>query len=223
MLKKNIFIAFVLMLISIFLLTTIPTYANVELASRQNHTKKSKSKKHGKRSKSKKHGKKSKSKKHGKSSGQKKSAGYPSWVSWTWKLNIVRNKKENDPKSSNYYKLKIDITYKNKSKDKIIKSFFNKSISVSFDQCVRTPMSSYCDIKYKGKYYDRISHCQSNEISYTKPVKCTIYPGESYTMTYNIPFSKFHWKQKYNPKEHSLIRYKVSHKFQVQKQNMDVD
>ena len=215
MLKKNIYITFILMLISIFLLTTIPTYANVELASHQNHTKKSKSKKHGHKSKSKKHGKKG--------SGQKKSLGHPKWVSYRYSIKRVRNKKEDNPDSINYYKFKIDITYTNNSKDKIIKSFFNRSISVSFDHCIKSPMAAG-DIKYKGKYYDKISHCKTDVISYTKPVKCTIYPGESYTITYNIPFSKFNWKKKYNSKEHSLIRYKISsHKFQVQKENMNVE
>ena len=45
MLKKNIFVAFVLMLISIFLLTTIPTYASAEESYDTNYTPKRTTKK----------------------------------------------------------------------------------------------------------------------------------------------------------------------------------
>ena len=212
MLKKNIFIAFVLILISMFLLTTIPTYASAEEPYETNYTPKKTTKK---RTTSKKTTKKHKAN----SSSQKKSLGYPKWIGWRWKLNIIRNEDEDDPNSDDYYKFKIDITYTNKSENKIIKCFFKRNLSVSFDHCLKRDYSG--EIKYKGKYYDKISHCRSNEISYGKPIKCTIYPGESYTQTYYVPFSRFNWKKRYDSRVHKLINYKISHKFQVQKENMD--
>ena len=137
MLKKNIFIAFVLMLISIFLLTSIPTYASAEEPYETNYTPKKTTKKRT-------------TKKHkANSSSQKKSLGYPKWIGWRWKLNVIRNEDEDNPKSLDYYKFKIAITYTNKSKDKIIKCFFNRNLSVSFDHCLKRDYSG--EIKYKGK------------------------------------------------------------------------
>ena len=209
MFKKNFYLAFVLMLISIFLLTTIPTYASAEEPYETNYTpKKTTTKKRT-----------TKKRKTNSRSSQKKSLGYPKWISWRWKLNIIRNEDEDNQNSTDYYKFKIAITYTNKSQDKIIKCFFNRNLNVSFDHCLKRDYSG--EIKYKGKYYDKISHCQSNEISYSKPIKCNLYPGESYTQTYYVPFSRFNWKKRYDSRVHGLINYKISHKFQVQKENMD--
>ncbi len=208
MFKKNFYLAFVLMLISIFLLTTIPTYASAEEPYETNYTPK-------KTTPPKRTTKKSRKK----SSSKASQSSYPKWIGWRWKLNIIRNEDEDDPNSADYYKFRIDITYTNKSKDKIIKCFFNRNLSISFDHCLKRNYSG--EIKYKGKYYDKISHCKSNEISYSKPIKCSLYPGESYTQTYYVPFNRFNWKKIYSSKVHGLINYKLSHSFKVRKENMD--
>ena len=197
MLKKNIFIAFVLMLISIFLLTSIPTYESAEEPYETNYTPKKTTKKRT-------------TKKHkANSSSQKKSLGYPKWIGWRWKSKIINDDGQK--------KFKIDITYTNKSKDKIIKCIFNKSITFSFKQC--TEVYAGGDITYKGKHYSTLSNCHASS-TFPKPNYCEIYPGDSYTLTYYMPLSRFNWKQKYS-KNHKLMNYKLSHSFQVQKENMN--
>ena len=207
MFKKNFYLAFVLMLISIFLLTTIPTYASAEESYDTNYTPKRTTKKRT----TKKHRKRSSKKRR--SSSNSSQSSYPKWISWRWKSKIINDDGQK--------KFKIDITYTNKSKNKIIKGFFNRSITFSFKQYQE--QYAVGEIKHKGKPYNLVSNYRVSGIQYTKHIKCEVYPGESYKLTYYIPFNRFKWKKRYNSKDHILLNFKLSHSFQVRKENMDAE
>ena len=195
MFKKKFYLAFVLMFIATLILTTMTSDANEELFAQRRANRRQTTR-------------------NTRKSNTRKSQGYPSWIKWSWKYRIIRD-------NNGHNKFKIDITYRNNSKDKIIKCFFNRNLNLSFKQCVWGYGSQ--EIKYKGQTYCVVSNCTSNAVSYPKSANCEIYPGDSYTLTYNIPFSRFNWKEKYNPKRHKLLNFKLSHTFQVRKENMDAE
>lgn len=190
MFRKKFYLTFVLMFIATLILTTMTSDADEELYAQRRS-----SRRHTTRR-----------------SNTRKSQGHPSWVKWSWKYRIIRD--------DGQYKFKIDITYRNNSRDKLIKSIFNKTLNLSFKQCTFTYGAP--EIKYKGKDYKILANCHGR-ISSTRVNSCKLYPGESYTLTYYMPFNRFNWKYKYLPKQHALLKLKLTHTFQVQKENMDVD
>ncbi len=192
MFKRKFYLTFLLMFIATLILTTMTSDADEELYAQRRSNR---SRRYTTRR-----------------SNTRKSQGYPSWVKWTWRYKIIN---DNGQK-----KFKIDITYRNNSRDKIMKSIFNKTLTLSFKQCEEAYYGG--DIKYKGRAYKTITNCRGHLTS-TRVNSCKLYPGESYTLTYYMPFNKFNWRLKYSSKHHKLLNFKLSHKFQVQKQNMDVD
>lgn len=194
MFKRKFYLTFLLMFIATLILTTMTSDADEELYAqrRSNRNRRQTTRR----------------------SNTRRSQGYPSWIKWTWRYRMLRDK-------SGQNKFKIDITYRNNSRDKVIKCFFNRNLNLSFKQCVYGYGGQ--EIKYKGRTYSVVSNCSSNSVSYAKSAYCNIYPGESYTLTYFIPFSRFNWRQRYDPRRHKLLNFRLTHTFQVEKGNMDVD
>ena len=134
---------------------------------------------------------------------KKSSRSHPDWVKYSWNYKIVQNKKQKDPNASNYYKFQIYVKYTNNSQDKTITSISNSKIRLSFDQTF--------DNNIIGSYKSDIQ-------TYSKIFECNIPPGESYKITYNIPFDRFQWNKKYN-KKHVIKKPKLYHDFQVETKN----
>jgi len=145
----------------------------------------------------------------------------PNWVSFKSKVSIVRNDKQKDSNAGNYKRVKVSITYTNNSKDKIIKAFFNKSISFTCDFYVTERQTPWMGNDWKENVDVKLSSFKANNIKYAQVNKCEVYPGQSYTLNYFINFSTSKWskenRKKFNTGKPFYKNLKNwAHDFQVQ-------
>jgi hypothetical protein len=94
-------------------------------------------------------------------------AAKPSWLKTTWSSKIVVTGK--DKTKGDYLSVRISIKHTNNG-DEIITSFFNKTLKM---------VSTVKDYTSKGEY----------TLKSTKVNKAEVYPGQSYTLSYDIPLN----------------------------------
>ena len=135
----------------------------------------------------------------------------PKWVGVSGRWTIVRNEKQKDKDAKDYKQACCEVTYTNKSKDKIITAIFNKTISMSSRLSGIHFGSAGKDVTANGKFTD--------------VTKVELYPGQSvsrkYTMNIEMTTSGGRWL--FNQYGGELTNLKWNHDFNVTTQTISVE
>ena len=150
----------------------------------------------------------------------------------------MRNEKQKDPNATNYKILRVTVTYTNNSKDRVVTECFNKTIGHSCDFYVKEEViekyyetdedddddddDDYYYVEKKRKVTKEVtlgSHKRYG-MKFPKVDKLNdIYPGQSWSTTYNVEIEMFKWKaearKKFNTQNSFMKNSKWSHGFQV--------
>jgi hypothetical protein len=142
----------------------------------------------------------------------------PKWLSWKPTYTLVRNEKQKNAKASDYYILRIDITYTNKSRDKVITAFFNKDMGVTCDAYIRE--NRWVNGRGSIPQDVKIASCKYGK-TWTNVSKCELYPGQSYKLIYRFNAKLPSGQNKFNTNKYrSFKNIRLKHDLQVQTKNL---
>ena len=137
---------------------------------------------------------------------------YPKWIGVKGKLSIVRNEKQKDKNANNYKQLKLVVTYKNNSRDKIITAIFNKTTSLNCSIYAVYIPAGYQYVKENGE----VASCNVKGAKSDKVNKCELYPGQSISLAYYFNVTSFKKRNVFNTGNPYIKgNWKFGHDFQV--------